>query len=1363
MISRTLSIILKIFFIVVFSLNAQLLHSQARDTIGVQKYIDNFNKKTINNKEEKIFIFTDRPAYYSGDTLWFRAHVLFALTLGKQPIEKIMYLELAGKDGFRMRRTYRVVAGAINGVFYIPKNIPTGKYKLIARTNWMLNKNGGKYFEKDIYIYNHHHEGSRNDVNEQLLSSSEQSDTNKYKDKKPDKGKNQTLPVSINFYPEGGYFIEGIATRMAIEVRDHNGKPLDVDGYVKDNNGNFETFFKTLKGKGSFMIFPDKDKKYFAYIKGKYENQPVSLPDAEKYGYVLNVTNSFEKDTLFFRIVAKTPDAVPQHFYLLGIQNGIVKMAQEGNVSNKNLFFIGSKKKFSTGIVRFVLLDENFIPRCERLSFINRYPDLEISIDVKDSVFTKKSKISFDIYAKDNKGAPVSGDIALSVTDAGIISDSLYDGTNIVNYLYFLSDLPGIKARDVTFAMQKNEASHMFMDLLMLTNGWSKYKWRKITSLTDTIPEHYIEEECFLEGIVKRRLSGKPAPKIRLSAYMKGEYNDFYTTKADNKGWFRFNLMDFSDTVDVIIQSLNRLNAKGNYIFELKSNLPFINTEKNDTLIRIADEGPLAEYHFDSTKTGIILPNINTIKHQRMNYDSEMAMVGDTSAILLGEVNIEATKKKTPKGLINELYGSPDYVVSGAQIEKIDTENGWLSNIFEIISYALPDVSITVDHNKINDLRVQEDGLMPGQNDSISELDTETSRRLDLETNSTLHFDTYRLPPKLMHITVKNAGSPYYYIFIDGKYIASTNDFGDLDIMRFPYTIFDLMNFNPHSVKSVEIIMNVKEDPKDISDDDFFDFARELGRPAIISIYTYDNQGLESTFGEKFRGIKELQMLGFVREKEFYSPSYADTTEISKTIDQRVTLFWEPQINLDSTGHASLSFYNSDIAKSLRFELSGMSSERIPLSKMIVKNSYSDENIAQEESKQIAQFDFDGSSITKNSWEEYIKRYGKSDIFTGIIVGSNGNPVPLADIFVKKSEIQTSANISGIFMLKRKDIKQNDSIFISAPGKGYLAESIEKITSGNGVVRLKRENIIQTSFTPKELIPLVLQKAKKDNPNNRSFEAVYRETIIQDGFVYAVSDMKVILEQYGYGRTELPHISQLIDGRRFRTPDFHQAVIFKPVEPVSEDIVQLRDFVLDGLSIMKSPYKKSMKFDVAGKMRYRDRTVYKLVFTQKENTIYSLYDGFMLVDTADYGIVYVYQTPSAAGASYRSASSYLKNDDRFENIMLISDNQIFTYKKVNGKYVSKLQYTCVQLDLNGTPVAYIREMHGYGKVNEKGRLYKKINPLKNSFSRSLMIKEVMYNPSLWRNPTYLPPDINMLNQSGYLHAVSFYKRQAKRK
>lgn len=69
---------------------------------------------------------------------------------------------------------------------------------------------------------------------------------------------------------------------------------------------------------------------------------------------------------------------------------------------------------------------------------------------------------------------------------------------------------------------------------------------------------------------------------------------------------------------------------------------------------------------------------------------------------------------------------------------------------------------------------------------------------------------------------------------------------------------------------------------------------------------------------------------GYQIEREFYSPKYGvDMIEPIKP-DRRVTLFWAPNIRTDSSGKASVQFYNHDMTTVIQGEIEGLSANGNP-------------------------------------------------------------------------------------------------------------------------------------------------------------------------------------------------------------------------------------------------------------------------------------------------------------------------------------------------------------------------------------------------------------------------------------------------
>jgi hypothetical protein len=71
-------------------------------------------------------------------------------------------------------------------------------------------------------------------------------------------------------------------------------------------------------------------------------------------------------------------------------------------------------------------------------------------------------------------------------------------------------------------------------------------------------------------------------------------------------------------------------------------------------------------------------------------------------------------------------------------------------------------------------------------------------------------------------------------------------------------------------------------------------------------------------------GRVNLIASGFQTERQFYAPKYDVQKPEHSTPDKRITLFWAPYIQTDSTGHASIEFYNHDEETSITGVIEGI-------------------------------------------------------------------------------------------------------------------------------------------------------------------------------------------------------------------------------------------------------------------------------------------------------------------------------------------------------------------------------------------------------------------------------------------------------
>lgn len=104
---------------------------------------------------EKMYVHHGTSLLFPGEYLVYSVYCINAYTYGLSDISKIGYVEMVSEFGeVIFSHKLRLEDGKAQGDFFIPVEIPSGNYKLLAYTQWM--KNGGieQYFQDDIAIIN---------------------------------------------------------------------------------------------------------------------------------------------------------------------------------------------------------------------------------------------------------------------------------------------------------------------------------------------------------------------------------------------------------------------------------------------------------------------------------------------------------------------------------------------------------------------------------------------------------------------------------------------------------------------------------------------------------------------------------------------------------------------------------------------------------------------------------------------------------------------------------------------------------------------------------------------------------------------------------------------------------------------------------------------------------------------------------------------------------------------------------------------------------------------------------------------------------------------------------------------------------
>lgn len=102
------------------------------------------------------------------------------------------------------------------------------------------------------------------------------------------------------------------------------------------------------------------------------------------------------------------------------------------------------------------------------------------------------------------------------------------------------------------------------------------------------------------------------------------------------------------------------------------------------------------------------------------------------------------------------------------------------------------------------------------------------------------------------------------------------------------------------------------------------------GANGVINFYTKRDNGDPLT--RSSQGVEKIKSKGFLTERQFYSPVYDVLTQHREAKpDSRVTLYWNPEIKVDSTGTFVITFYNSDEVTSVTGIMEGISTTGNPI------------------------------------------------------------------------------------------------------------------------------------------------------------------------------------------------------------------------------------------------------------------------------------------------------------------------------------------------------------------------------------------------------------------------------------------------
>lgn len=630
---------------------------------------ENISSNLKKYKEEfypdKVYLHTDKNMYALEDTVWIKTYLVNGITHLSNSKSKVVHIDLVGPDQkvIESHKVYSDTWGASSDII-LNRELGAGTFTISAYTQHGLNYSEDHVFTKSIKVF---------DINAEIENPRTNSTTSEIKIDKP----SRTRP-EIEFYPEGGYLVEGLQNKVAIKVKNAAQDFEGLNGEIIDDEDEVVSRFKLYQfGLSSVSFTPKRNRKYYLKINLNGKDELYQMPKSEKEGYVMSLNNKFDKMSI--QIKSNLPQGL-DGAYILGHLRGMVFFEKqiEQNSENEFGFIIPTKDLGVGGVAHFTLFDKNGIPRCERLAFIDN-TSTAVELETNKTAYNKREKVKLDVMASNEFNDNNYYNCSISIVEKN--NNALKTGDNIKTWMLLNSDLRGeIEEPSYFFEEQKDYKRFFLLDLVMMTNGWRRFSWETIQSDTAFINiTKEREDGIYVKGYTTGTWNKNKAVKSNVLLTFLDQSLSEDNIVSDDEGQFQFGPYILTDSITGFIQARRykekneKLEGKRNLEIHLKENLSKPSYEKIN----------LPEVEKEALET-----YLNNNKYAQMIKDQYYQM-----SVTLDEFVVTAKRDQTEEKLdkiqkANTYYGEPSN-----RVILEDTEMGTYFSAFEMLR-AVPGVSV---------------------------------------------------------------------------------------------------------------------------------------------------------------------------------------------------------------------------------------------------------------------------------------------------------------------------------------------------------------------------------------------------------------------------------------------------------------------------------------------------------------------------------------------------------------------------------------------------------------------------------------------------------------------------------------------
>jgi len=603
-----------------------------------------FYKQLSAFPQEKIYAHVDKKDYMVGEDVWMRIYLLDAQTHFQDVTSRYVYVELINPENEVVER--KKIKLNEKGIFYghipIVEDLPTGTYHLRFYTKYMTNLSEDFFYTREINVINSQY------LSHNIETSFEYSSDNKKLDVtlkfvklydsdfvlpekitiNPEKKLPRKIDVDIagianfslnmsslptkaflveyeyngikdiryihipppeneydvSFFPEGGNIPMGGYSQIAFKAINSQGFSEEISGTIVNQKGDtINRFASEHRGMGMFFHTAQEGETYYAVCRNKNNiEKKFELPAPLKNTLSLQVFR--QKKNVIINISKSSDKTTPDSLNLILLSRGVAVYSSPWDNSTGVVRI--PEEILPTGIIQILITDNHFTPITERLVFnIDRNKLPNVTLNNAGKQYSKREKVNLGIDIMDFNNNPLIADLSVSIVDNDIAN--IDTTSNILSTILLSSDLRGHIENPASYFNTNNANNDRYLDLIMMTNGWSRYDNRKVLSDSYILPETGKERSQVITGVIKGGLLNRPQSDSPVNLLITGKAF-FLDTISNKEGLFTFKDFELPEYTQYVIQGKKSVELE---LFEeqFPSISPIYSNSKN-TILRAVEE-----------------------------------------------------------------------------------------------------------------------------------------------------------------------------------------------------------------------------------------------------------------------------------------------------------------------------------------------------------------------------------------------------------------------------------------------------------------------------------------------------------------------------------------------------------------------------------------------------------------------------------------------------------------------------------------------------------------------------------------------------------------------------------------------------